>query len=376
MLLRLTHIAFVAVLLAALVSCENNSAIKHKGGDTLDIQYSRLLTIERCEGYKLVTVADPWKENAVLHRYALVERNSAIPSGLDADVTVLRVPLKKICVSTSVHVNVFKQLNALENVASVCDTEYILDSLVLARVKNGIIGNAGSSMNPNIEQIIAFDTDALLMSPFKGTSYGLLEKTGLPIVECADYMETSALGRAEWIKFYGMLVGKESQSIEYFNGVRDRYLKLKNAAAKAARRPRLLVDMLNGSTWFQPGGNSIYGAMFRDAAADYSMGCKDVSGTQALSLESVMKQSLDADVWLIKYGRTQDYTYQSLAGQNKAYTRFKAYKTHKIFACNTFKTAYYDEVPFRPDLLLADLVEIFHPGLLPNHKLNYYLPLD
>ncbi|MGN1214441.1 MAG: ABC transporter substrate-binding protein, partial [Bacteroidaceae bacterium] len=266
MLLRLTHILFAAVWLAAFVSCNNNYAIKSKGGDTLNIQYARLLTIERFDEYKLVTIADPWKENAVLHRYALVERGAEIPSGLDAGVTVLRVPLKRICVSTSVHVNVFKQLNALENVASVCDTEYILDSLVLARVKNGTIGNAGSSMNPNIEQIIAFDTDALLMSPFKGTSYGLLEKTGLPIVECADYMETSALGRAEWIKFYGMLVGKEAQSIEYFNGVRDRYLRLKTSAAKAAERPRLLVDILNGSAWFQPGGNSIYGTMFRDAA--------------------------------------------------------------------------------------------------------------
>lgn len=366
---------FLIMPVCLLSACGGGKTTVSKHADTLRMEYSRLLHIEQFDSYRLVTIKDPWVNDATLHRYALVDKKSKVPSDLSADVTIVRVPLQKMCVSTSVHANLYKQLDALDHVGSVCDVNYIIDPLILKRIDRGLTGNAGSSMNPNIERILQYNTDALLMSPFKGTSYGILEKTGLPIIECADYMETSTLGRAEWVKFYGMLVGREREADSLFNLVRNNYDKLKNTVSSGKTRPKLLVDMLNGQSWYMPGGNSIYGTLYRDAGAEYRLGKKNTGGTQALTLEAVMTEALDADVWIIKYGATEDYTYDFLARQNKAYTRFKAFRNRKVYGCNTLRVPFYDEVPFRPDLLFADLLSIFHPDLLPDHKPRYYFPL-
>lgn len=344
-------------------------------GKALDIEYAQLLKIEQCDGYKLVTVVNPWKDNAVLRMYALVDRDAAMPEDIPEEATVVGVPLQRMCVSTSVHANLFMQLGTEKAIGSVCDANYILSEDILGLIKSGSIADAGSSMNPNVEKIVQLNTDAVLMSPFEGASYGLLEKTNIPIIECADYMETSALGRAEWIRFYGMLVGKEREAEDLFREVQENYLRLKEIAENASSKPKLLADMLNGQTWYMPGGKSIYGALFDDAGTNYCIGDKNMSGTQSLSLEKVMKDALDADSWLLKYGQAEDYTYESLAKENEAYTKFDAFKNKRIFGCNTLKTPFYDEVPFRPDVLLADVIKIVHPDLLPEHELKYYTPL-
>jgi iron complex transport system substrate-binding protein len=361
-------------LCATLASC-GKTAKTEQPHDTLRMEFSRLLHIEQRDGYTLVTMTDPWADNAILHQYALVPQEAEEPADLPDETTVIRVPLRRMCVSTAVHTSLFKQLNALGNVGSVCDANYIMDSTLLRQIASGKIRNAGSSMNPNTERIVQLNTDAILMSPFKGTSYGVIEKIGIPIVECADYMETSALGRAEWIKFYGMLVGKGQEAEALFNEIRDRYLSLKHLTDSVKQRPKLLVDMMNARTWYLPGGNSIYGELFADAGADYSIGDKTLSGTQSLSLEKVMATALDADVWIIKYGQSNDLTYSSLNRESSAYGKFRAFKTHNVYGCNTTKVPFYDEAPFRPDLLIADMIKIFHPQLLPNHKLKFYSPL-
>lgn len=362
------------ILICICASCRQTGT-PASGADTARVEHSRLLHIKQRDNYTLVSISDPWTPKGILHKYALIKGNAATPADLPKDVTIIHTPLKKMCISTSVHVNLFKQLGDLTAVAGVCDANYILDKSITKLISQGKIMNAGSSMTPNIEKLVQSNTDAVLMSPFKGVSYGMLEKTGIPIIECADYMETSALGRAEWIKFYGMLVGKEHEADSIFQSVCSNYKTIQSKVSATAHRPKLLVDMLVANTWYLPGGNSIYGSLFADAGADYALGDSKVSGSQSLSLEKVMTDALDADVWLIKYGQANDYTYQSLGKENSAYTQFKAFKTHHIYGCNTLKVPFYDEVPFRPDLMLADVVKILHPEALPNHKLKYYTPL-
>ncbi len=341
----------------------------------MHMDYARLLTINKGKGYTLVSISNPWRAHATLHRYALVPRDSAMPPSLPSGATVVRVPLTKMCVSTAVHANLFMQIGAQSNMSSLCDTRYILTKPLQQLVANGTLADMGSSMNPNVEKMIKLQTDAVLMSPFEGASYGLVEKTGIPIIECADYMETSAMGRAEWIKFYGLLVGREHEADSLYQHVKSEYLRLRQLASKATTRPKLLVDKVNAQTWYLPGGNSTYGSMYIDAKADYSVADSQTSGTQALSLETVMTTALDADVWIIKYGQTEDLTYRSLADENQAYTKFKAYHDHRIYGCNTLYVPFYDEASFRPDLLMADVLSMLHPELMPGHQLRYYTPL-
>lgn len=345
-------------------------------GKSLPLKYAALLKIDSCGDYCLVRVLDPWKEGSTLQTYALIDSGKAVPADIPQTATVLTVPLHNLCVSTSVHVNLMMQLGALQDVKSICEGQYILSDSIQNVIHSGQIKDVGSALNPSVERIVSAGTDALLLSPFEGAGFGALEKTGIPIVQCADYMETSALGRAEWMKFYGMLVGKQQEADSLFRIVEKNYLRLKAVAAKAKERPKLLVDMLNGNTWYMAGGRSIYGQLYRDCGADYSVASPQVSGSEAMSLEKVMSTALDADVWIVKYGRSADYTLQSFAKENAAYPKFKALKEGRVYGCNTQHIPFYDEVPFRPDLLMQDIIRILHPDLLPQAPLNYYSKME
>lgn len=371
-------VRFLAVLLTVWLSLLLSGCSGHNGspaGKNIPLKYAELLKIDSLDGYRLISVSDPWKKGRVLHLYALVDSGVAPSPQIPQGATVIKVPLRRMCVSTSVHVNLLMQLGALGRVNSICESQYILDDSIRKQIRRGRIKDVGSALNPSVERIVSAGTDALLMSPFEGAGYGALEKTGIPIVECADYMETSALGRAEWMKFYGMLVGKEKAADSLFKVVESRYQSLKRLAAKSKARPKLLVDMLNGNTWYMAGGGSVYGQLYRDCGADYSVASPRVSGSEAMSLEKVMLRALNADVWLVKYGRSADYTLSSFARENAAYPKFRALRQGNVYGCNTQYVPFYDEVPFRPDRLMEDVIRILHPEILPAAPLRYYSKL-
>lgn len=371
-------VRFIAVVVLALLVFMVASCIGRESapeGKSVALKYSTLLKIDSCKDFRLVRVLNPWKDGAVLHAYALVDSGKSLPRGIPQGATVLKVPLRDLCVSTSVHVNLLLQLHALENVGSICEGQYILSDSIQHAIRKGNIRDVGSALNPSVERIVSAGTQALLLSPFEGTGFGALEKTGIPIVECADYMETSALGRAEWMKFYGMLVGREKEADSLFCVVEKNYMRLKAAATKTKERPKLLVDMLNGNTWYMAGGRSIYGQLYRDCGADYSVASPNVSGSEAMSLEKVMLSAIDADVWIVKYGRSRDYTLASLAKDNAAYPKFRAFQRGQVYGCNTQYIPFYDEAPFRPDLLMQDIIRILHPHILPPAPLRFYSKL-
>lgn len=103
-----------------------------------------------------------------------------------------------------------------------------------------------------------------MLSPFENSGgYGRVGKLGVPVIECADYMETSPLGRAEWLRFYGLLVGQEQRGDSLFAQIEKEYLALKDLAAQATSRPTVLSDLKYGSAWYIAGGQSTTDACMR-----------------------------------------------------------------------------------------------------------------
>ena len=343
--------------------------------DSVTFKYARLISIYNQADYRIVTIRNPWSPGRELNRYILLPEGSKakdLPEG-----TVVRTPLKRLTVFTSVHTNLLTELGAVDRISGVCDFEYIKQPVIIERVGKGLIRNMGSALNPNVELILSGKTDGMLVSPFEKSGYGTLERTGIPLIECADYMESSALGRAEWARFFGMLVGKEREADSLFKQVEQNYLHLKSIVdQQKKRRPSVLCDCMNGAAWYVPGAASTIGKLYADAGADYLFGDKKESGSIRLSFESVYNRAHDADVWLLKYGASQDYTYQSLRKEKEQYAQFKAFKTKRIYGCNTLNVPFFDQEPFHPDLLLADVIHILYPELLPTHKSIFFTPLN
>ena len=243
-------------------------------------------------------------------------------------------------------------------------------------MENGGARDVGSSVQPDIEKIIAENPDGVLVSPFSGGGgYDKLKIAGLPLIECADYMEKSPLARAEWMRFYGLLYGCESVADSLFAVVEGNYKDLCGKAAITSSRPSLMCDLLQGNVWYVPGGESTVGRIFKDAGANYLFGDNSESGSIAMSPEQVLTKARNADFWVVRSGSNDDLTYDGLRKENAMYAAFKPWKEKKIFACNTFKLPYFDEEPFRPDFMLRDLVMILHPELGISQPPRYFSPI-
>ena len=257
-----------------------------------------------------------------------------------------------------------------------CDVAYVQSDSLLQRLHDRRLLDAGSSMQVDQERLVSLRPDAFLVSPFENAGYGPLAALEVPLIECADYMETSALGRAEWVKFYGLLMGASATADSLFTAVERDYLHWCKQMEQTEQRPTLLCDMKQGSAWYVPGGNSYIGRLFEDAGARYLFSDQQESGSVALAFEQVYAQAHDADIWVVKYGSSAPLTYERMVQDNPLYGQFRPWKERRVYGCNTFSVPFYEEIPFHPDRLLKDMVKIFHPELLPDVPLRYYHPLS
>ena len=361
------------VLLLSACGGESKTSSLQAEGDTVRMKYSSLLQIVKHADYTVVTIRNPWDTLKVLHTYLLADREKPLPEHLP-EGTVVRTPLQKSVIYSSVHCSLWSELDELKGIGGVCGLEYIKLPQIQEGCRNGSIVNVGNSMNPDIERIIDLRPDAILLSPFENSGgYGRVGKLNIPIIECADYMETSALGRAEWMRLYGLLLGKEAQADSLFAGIEKEYLTLtQQVKSQNLKRPTVISEMKNSSAWYIPGGNSTMGRLYQDAGADYVFAYLSNSGSVPLAFETVFDRGGNADIWLIKYNQPQDKTYSELERDYAPYARFKAFQDRKVYGCNTNHVPFYEESPFHPELLLKDLIKIFHPELLPDYDLKYF----
>lgn len=380
-----------AALLMAACQGGKTAAADADAGDTLEMKYAKLLTIvkhgdgeetsDAAEGidyqYAEALVANPWKAGTMLHRYIL------IPKGEEGDKTVamlarrrstgarcttdtVRTPLESNLVFTAPHSQLLTELGCQNAITGVCDKDYINIPDIKSRAQADAkvahpIMDCGSSMQPDIERIIALHPEALLISPFENSGgYGKLDKLRIPVIETADYMETSPLGRAEWIKLYGLLLGS-SKADSLFSAIEKEYLQLKAEAAKLPLGLSILTERKTGNVWYVPGGKSTMGILLRDAHARYIFADDTHSGSLSMSPEQIIAKGNQVDVWAFKYFGGNALTKQDLLAEYQGYQALKAFQTGTVYETDTSCEPYFELTSFHPEILLREFIVLSHP---------------
>lgn len=367
------------------------AAADAEAGDTLEMKYAKLLTIvkhgdgeeasDEAEGvdyqYAEAIIANPWKAGTILHHYIL------IPKGKEGDKTVamlarrrstgarcttdtVRTPLESNLVFTAPHCQLLTELGCQNAITGVCDKDYINIPDIKSRAQADAkvahpIMDCGSSMQPDIERIIALHPEALLISPFENSGgYGKLDKLRIPVIETADYMETSPLGRAEWIKLYGLLLGS-SKADSLFSAIEKEYLQLKAEAAKLPLGLSILTERKTGNVWYVPGGKSTMGILLRDAHARYIFADDTHSGSLSMSPEQIIAKGNQVDVWAFKYFGGNALTKQDLLAEYQGYQALKAFQTGTVYETDTSCEPYFELTSFHPEILLREFIILSHP---------------
>lgn len=381
------YILWIATMAITLTACQDGktAAGMEEGGDTLQMKYAQLLTIVSHDeqGYTEVKVHNPWKEGTELHRYILV------PKGKEGDATMaklagqahgegkkaatlgvktdtVRTPLESNLVFTAPHCQLLTELGCQNAITGVCDKDYINIPDIKSRAQADAkvahpIMDCGSSMQPDIERIIALHPEALLISPFENNGgYGKLDKLRIPIIETADYMETSPLGRAEWIKLYGLLLSS-SKADSLFSAIEKEYLQLKAEAAKLPLGLSILTERKTGNVWYVPGGKSTMGILLRDAHAKYIFADDQHSGSLSMSPEQIIAKGNQVDVWAFKYFGGNALTRQDLLAEYQGYQALKAFQTGTVYETDTSCEPYFELTSFHPEILLREFIILSHP---------------
>ena len=380
-----------AALLMAACQGGKTAAADAEAGDTLEMKYAKLLTIvkhgdgeeasDAAEGidyqYAEAIIANPWKAGTMLHRYIL------IPKGKEGDKTVamlarrrstgarcttdtVRTPVESNLVFTAPHCQLLTELGCQNAITGVCDKDYINIPDIKSRAQADAkvahpIMDCGSSMQPDIERIIALHPEALLISPFENSGgYGKLDKLRIPVIETADYMETSPLGRAEWIKLYGLLLGS-SKADYLFSAIEKEYLQLKAEAAKLPLGLSILTERKTGNVWYVPGGKSTMGILLRDAHARYIFADDTHSGSLSMSPEQIIAKGNQVDVWAFKYFGGNALTKQDLLAEYQGYQALKAFQTGTVYETDTSCEPYFELTSFHPEILLREFIVLSHP---------------
>lgn len=226
------------------------------------------------------------------------------------------------------------------------------------------------AVKPDAEQVAASGADMLMLSMYDGIDVSKYSRTGIRIIRCSDFNETTPLRRARWMKHYGRLWGVGARADSLYRAVSSSYYAVKNAVVGVSHKPSVFFDLMYGGMWYQPSERSTIGSMVVDAGGSMPFGITQNGGSKALSKEQVLSAARDADVWIIRYQSSHALTLRELASMNPVYSQFKAFRSGNVWAVNTEKVAYFDESPFRPDRQLEDFLLILHPEL--SHKKGMY----
>lgn len=447
MMNRKKYIFGALLTLLVLTACQGGktTAGEAEEGDTLKMEYAKLLTIvkhgekgtasldEDAESaeyqYAEVNVANPWKAGTLLHRYILIPKGKEgdetvarlalqRTSGMGCTTDTVRTPVERSAVFIAPHCQLMYELGCQQAIRGVCDLNYINIPDVRKRAasagkassgnasaQNSIV-DCGSSMAPDIERIIALKPEAILVSPFENSGgYGKLDKLHIPIIEAADYMESSPLGRAEWMKFYGMLFGKDknisttaaveasmtaagkaseatagkasgaaagkaseatlSASCELradslFAQIEKEYLKLKAEAGKLPKGLSILTERKTGNVWYVPGGQSTIGILLKDANARYIFSDDQHSGSLPMSPEQILAKGSQVDVWAFKYFGGAPLSQVQLLQEYDGYKALAAFNQGNIYQVDTSTVPYFELTSFHPELLLREFIILAH----------------
>lgn len=350
-------------------------------GKAVQLKYAKGFSITNFDSYKILEIKNPWPKAEKTYSYQLLESDTKLVDtfGDTADAT-FNVPIKSIVVTSTTHIPALELLGVEQTLIGFPGAKYISSEKMRQRIDDGFVRELGKNEGINTEVLLELNPELVVAYGVSGTNKTLeiIKKANTPVIYNGDWVESSALAKAEWIKFFGVLFNKEKEADSIFNIIENNYLKAKQLATKATSQPTVLSGAMHKDIWYLPNGTSPEAQFLKDANVNYLWNETSGKGSLALSFEAVFDKAKEADLWL-----SPSY-YKSLEALEKAnehYTKFKAYKTKNIytFSNTTGKTGgvlYYELGMTRPDLVLKDIIKICHPELLPDYVPFFFKSLE
>ena len=377
------------ILLVLLLGCKEDKdasrslpELPSKDQSALILKHAEGFSVEDYSSHKILTIKNPWPESEKSYKYLITskEQLSKMTFPKDEYDVFITDSISKIVVTSTTHIPALELLGVEQTLVGFPGTDYVSSEKTRERIDNGKIRELGKNEGINTEVLLDLNPDVVIGFGVDGVNktFETIKKAGIPVIYNGDWVESSPLAKAEWIKFFGTIYNKEAKADSIFNAIEANYLEAKKLAKNARNKPTVLSGAMHKDVWYLPNGSSPEAQLLKDANVNYLWKDTSGNGSLALSFEAVFEKAKDADLWL---SPSYYSSLEQLESANALYTNFKAFKNKAIysFTNTTGKTGgvlYYELGTARPDLILKDLIKVSHPELLEDYTTFFFKPLE
>ena len=374
---------FVVILIVLLQSCHNQPVVKdietyfqEKSTVTeVDIKsevlYAKGFDIFKLKDISKVVVKNPRKPENIIAEYYLVP-DIKTKEKFSNNENIIVVPLNRAAVFSGTQLSALIKMGFIEKLVGVSEAEYINNNNIKTFISQGKIKELASNGEFYLETALEVNPEVIFHSPYKLNESHPLAVTNITMIPFLDFMETTPLGRAEWLKFTSVFFGDIDISDSIFTNIVDEYENYASLLNDVNERPSVFSDKIFNGQWYVPGGKSYIAKLFEDAGADYLWKSDEGVASFPLDYEVVYQKAVHANFWRIVGSFNDEASYEHLKLENELYSHFDAFKNKKIIWCSAQTSSYFENSPLEPHLVLADLIKCFHPELLPDYEPKYY----
>ena len=380
--MRITFIISIVLCFFSCKELKKESLPESQASTAVPIEYAQGFTIDKMSsGIIQIHISSPWPNAKTGFKYALVPKDKMASITLNNKEydAIVAIPVDNIVATSTTHIPTLEALGVIDKLIGFPDTQYISSKETRKRIENGLIKELGNNESINTEMVIELNPEVVIGFSInsQNKAYETLQRSNISVVYNGDWTEETPLGKAEWIKFFAHFFQKEQMADSIFKEIADSYNSTKALAKKVKKQPSVLSGALYKDVWYLPGGNSWASKFLEDANTEYPWSDTEQTGSLNLSIESVLAKGQHTDFWI---SPSQFTSYQEMQDTNVHYLQFDAFKNKNIYTFANTKgetggLLYYELAPNRPDLVLKDLIHIFHPTLLPEHELFFFKPL-
>ena len=336
------------------------------------VKYAKGFDLYEVDKIKKLVIYQPELRENIIATFYIADSLTLSKYYYNEAENLIVVDQDNVAVLSATQLNAFERLDLLDKVKGISEAKYITSKTIKSKLEKEEIVELATNADLFVEKVITVNPSLIFYSPYRITNSHPLDAAGIPLIPFYDYFENDPLGRAEWIKFTAVFFDYDDFADSLFNHIEEQYNSYKTLTKDVVYKPTVFSDKYFNGQWYVPGGKSYIAALFKDAGADYLWKDDIHSSSFPLDYEVVYSKAYYADFWRIVGSYGDEPTYESLGAENGLYTNFKAFNEKNVIWCDARKTGYFERSPLEPHQVLADLIYVFHPELLPAYKPQYY----
>lgn len=356
--------------------------------DSLIPASAKEIPVHYAKGFKIfqdgdlyyLIILNPWQQARNINLYYIIGEKDGLKENMNPVFREIQLPIQTLACMSTTHLGFLHALQSDHLLIAFSGTNYVYTESIRHSIESGQIQEIGYEQSLNFERLVTLKPDLLINYGVSSEASALgeiLQKLGIRSLISAEYLETHPLGKAEWIKVFGLISGKAEEAGKRFREIEKEYMELVELTGNLQFKPLVMTGLPWKDVWYLTGTESYLPNFIADAGGRYFNSKYSTREPLSMNIEAVYEIGHQADIWI---NAGSAFSLEQIRGADARLTDFKAFQESRIFNNNARISEkggmdYFETGTIEPQIILYELIQIFHPGILPEKEFKYYQQL-